>query len=203
MPTNFRKKGHIVKYWIKIVHSELSPLVQKMYKIMLHTITGDNTIVNWAALVGDMLFNMGFGYAWLQQGVTNRTYFISLFKQRLRDQYIQQWFTSVSTRSSCSIYKNITNYFRCQNYFLIVTNCKHRISLIRFRTNRRPYNERLCPTCNVLGDEFHCLFECENTRHIRHVLPRYYTFRPNMFKFSSLLSSDEPSVLRKLFFIST
>ena len=87
--------------------------------------------------------------------------------------------------------------------------------LLRFRTknhslpnviqgrgrNRRPYNERLCPTCNVLGDEFHCLFECENTRHIRHVLPRYYTFRPNMFKFSFLLSSEEPSVLRIFFYI--
>ena len=120
----------------------------------------------------------------MQQGVTNRAYFISLFKQRLRDQYIQQWFTSVCTRSSCSIYKNITNHFRCQNYFHMVTNCKHRISLIGFRTknhslpnviqgrgrNRRPYNKRLCPTCNVLGDELHCLFECENTRHIRHVL---------------------------------
>ena len=185
---------------------------------MLHTITADITIVNWAALVRAMLFNLGFVYAWMQQGVTNRTYFISLFKQRLPDQYIQQWFTSVSTRTTCSIYKNITNHFRCQNYFHIVTNRKHRISLIRFRTknhslpnvqgrgrNRRPYNERLCPTCNVLGDEFHCLLECENTRHIRHVLPRYYTFRPNMFRFYSLLSSEEPSVLRKLaiFFIST
>ena len=64
-----------------------------------------------------MLFNLGFGYAWMPQSVTNRTYVISLFKQRLRDQYIQQWFTSVSTRSSCSLYKNITNRFRCQNYF--------------------------------------------------------------------------------------
>ena len=210
-PLILEKKVRIVKYWLKIVHRELSPLVQKIYKIMLHTITANNTIVNWAALVRDMLFNLGFGYAWMQQGVTNRTYFISLFKQRLRDQYIQQWFTSVSTRSSCSIYKNITNHFRCQNYFHMVTNCKHRISLIRFRTknhslpnvfqsrgrNRRPYNERLCLTCNVLGNEFY-LFECENTRHIRHVLPRYYTFRPNMFKFSYLLSSEEPSVLKKL-----
>ena len=51
---------------------------------------------------------------------------------------------------------------------------------------------------NVLGDELHCLFECENTRHIRHVLPRYYTFRPNMFKFTSLLSSEEPSFLKNL-----
>ena len=197
-PLILEKKVRIVKYWLKIVHRELSPLVRKIYKIMLHTITADNTIVNWAALARDMLFNSGF--VWMQQGVTNRTYFIRFFKQRLRDQYIQQWFTSVSTRSSCSLYKNITNHFGFQNYFHMVTNFKHRISLIRFRTknyslpnviqgrgkNRRPYNERLCPTCNVLADEFHCLFECENTRHIRHVLPSYYTFGPNMFKFCSL-----------------
>ena len=34
--------------------------------------------------------------------------------------------------------------------------------------------------------------------HLLQVLPRYYTFRPNMFKFNSLLSSEEPSVLTKL-----
>ena len=89
-PLILEKKVRIVKYWLKIGHRELSPLVQKIYKIMLHTITADNTIVNWAALVRDMLFNLGFGYAWIQQSVTNRTYFISLLKQRLRDQYIQQ-----------------------------------------------------------------------------------------------------------------
>ena len=141
MPTNFRKEGTHSVILAENCTRELSPLVQIFLKIMLHTITADNTIVNWAALVRDMLFNLGFGYAWMQHGVANRTFFISLFKQRLRD--------------------------------------------------------------NDLGDEFHCLFECENTRHIKHVLPRYYTFRPNMLKLSSLLSSEEPSVLRKLFFIST
>ena len=122
---------------------------------MLQTITSDNTIVNWAALVRYMLFNLGFGYAWMQQGVTNRTYFISLFKQRLRDQYIQQWFTLVSTRSSCSIYKNVTNHFRCQNYFHMVTNCTHIISLIRFQNqesfttkcNSRHTHKMVSPYC--------------------------------------------------------
>ena len=94
----------------------------------------------------------------------------------------------------------------------MVTNCKHRIHLIGLRTkthslpnviqgrgrNCRPYNERLCPTCNVLRNKFYSLFECENTRPIWQVLPRYYTFKPNMFEFTSLLSSEEPSVLRKL-----
>ena len=47
-----------MKDWLKIVHRELSPLVQKIYKIMLHTITADDTIVNWAALVRNMLINL-------------------------------------------------------------------------------------------------------------------------------------------------
>ena len=58
-PLILEKKVRIVKYWLKIVHRQLSPLVQKIYKIMLHTITANNTIVNWAALVRDMLFNLG------------------------------------------------------------------------------------------------------------------------------------------------
>ena len=46
-----------------MVHRELGLLVQKMYEIMLHTITADSTIFNCAALVRNMLFNLGFGYA--------------------------------------------------------------------------------------------------------------------------------------------
>ena len=43
------------------------------------------------------------------------------------------------------------------------------------------------------------MFECENTRHISHELPRYYTFRSNMFTLTSLLSSEEPSVLKVIY----
>ena len=108
-----------------------------------------------------MLFNLF--------NVTNRTYFMISFKQRLRDQYIQQWFISVSTRSSCSLYKNITNNFWCQNHFHMVTNCNHKISNQKSLTTKCNSGQReksqilqrtACPTCKVLGDAFHCLFEC-------------------------------------------
>ena len=54
-PSNFRKKGMHSEILAKIVHRELIPLVQKMYKIKLHTITADNTIVNLADLVKNMI----------------------------------------------------------------------------------------------------------------------------------------------------
>ena len=42
------------------------------------------------------------------------------------------------------------------------------------------------------------LIVCLNVRrrHIRHVFPRYYTFRIFFFKFTSVLSSEEPAVLK-------
>ena len=73
------------------------------------------------------------------------------------------------------IQEYLTNHFRCKKYFHLVTNCKHKIfrtknptlpNVIQSRgRNRRPYSETLCPTCNVLGNEYHCLCECEKTRY--------------------------------------
>ena len=71
-----------MEYWLKIVHRELSPLVQKTYKIMLHTITANNTIVNWAALVRNMLFNLGFGYAWIQQNLLQIEHILLVYLNR-------------------------------------------------------------------------------------------------------------------------
>ena len=46
---------------------------------------------SWASLVKDLLFSLGFNEVWLQQGVGNYNIFISLLKQRLIDNFIQNW----------------------------------------------------------------------------------------------------------------
>ena len=44
----------------------------------------------WAISVRNILFSIGFGYVWLQQGVGCDGAFISVFKQRLTDIYISR-----------------------------------------------------------------------------------------------------------------
>ena len=75
------------------------------------------------------------------------------------------------------LYRSIRHQFAFCKYLKIQINEKHRIALTKFFTKnhklpivmmsrgvtRVPYDERICPTCNVLGDEFHCLFECVQT----------------------------------------
>ena len=52
--------------------------------------------INWAYLVKDLLSRMGFYDVWLNQGVGNLR-FLSLFKQRLTDNFVQTWHERLHT----------------------------------------------------------------------------------------------------------
>ena len=60
------------------------------------------------------------------------------------------------------------------------------------------YNARLCSTCGVLGDEYHCIFECPISDRFRHILPKHFVTRPNMFKLLTLFTSTHGPTVRKL-----
>lgn len=166
---------------------------------------------NWAASIKMLLLSLGFGEVWYRQGVFNKTAFFIICKQRLKDQYIQKWFGNLGVNSGCVLYRVIKCKFVDSPHLRVAMSLKYKIALTRFRTrnhklpvvqlgrgrNRLPYAERLCSTCSKLGDEYHWVFECQQTHHLRHILPKYYRNRPNMFKFTELLQSEQPSVIRK------
>ena len=65
-------------------------------------------------------------------------------------------------------------------------------------TNR---NLRICNLCNknALGDEYHVLLECDFFATQRRLfIPRYYWNHCNSLKFSSLLSTNNTKLLKKL-----
>ena len=65
---------------------------------------------NWVSLLRNLLVSMGFNEVWIQQGVGNVDNFISLFKQRLTDNFIQNWQSSLEA-SSRAIFLQIVCYF--------------------------------------------------------------------------------------------
>ena len=52
---------------------------------------------NWVVLVRNLICQLGFADVWLAQGVGNIQLFLNLCKQRIRDQFIQQWFGEMDT----------------------------------------------------------------------------------------------------------
>ena len=171
-PMLINRKIRILKYWVKIVNGKACPLVKQMYNVLYNATLSDNRVINWASLVKSLINSPRFGLVWTEQFVASELYFITSCKQRLCDQYIQQWFGIISQRSSCMLYKDLHISFSFSEYLNITMPLKHRIALIKFRTknhslpivllgrgrNRLVYNARLCSTCGVLGDEYHCIF---------------------------------------------
>ena len=128
-----------------------------------------------------MLNNLGFNYTWINQNVHNTSRFFKLCTQRLKDQCV----------SNKLIRKNII----CSKYMNVIKVQKHKFAYFKFLTkkcgkwyHRKVYNERMLTACNVLGDEYHFVIECQINTDIRSTyLSRYYWRKPSMSKFIELI----------------
>ena len=58
---------------------------------MLADIEENDRQINWALLVKRLLSNLGFYEVWLQQNVGDVKVFLSVVKERLQDNFIQNW----------------------------------------------------------------------------------------------------------------
>ena len=211
-PLIVERKFRIIKYWLKIVTNGTSQLVLDSYKSMYSQVDENNNIINWAVCGRDLLLGLGFWEVWYQQGVANKSLFLRTCRQRLRDQYIQQWYGPLRDRSSCLLYQELKNEFDYSEYLKSIKCHKWRVALTRFRTRNHllenvtmgqghrplPYNKRLCVECGVLGDEYHCVFECKKNEHLHSILPAYYRRRPSMVKLIQLMTTARVSELNKL-----
>jgi len=129
---------------------------------------------SWAKSVKTVLENLSFYTVWLNQGVENEKLFLNIFKQRMRDNYLQDWNSGIEHSSRARTYRlfcsvGLNSYLKCVKIEkFIFALCRFRMSAHRLaveagrwhKPNKIPYNERKCQLCNTLGDEFHFLLEC-------------------------------------------
>ena len=63
----------------------------------------------------------------------------------------------------------------------------------------RPYHQRLCEECELLGDKYHFLFLCKRLKALRSkYISRYFWTKPSMNKFIELLSSEHNKTINNL-----
>ena len=93
--------------------------------------------------------------------------FLASFKQRLCDQYLQQWFSDVSLSSKLCTYSSFKLSFTDECYLDSVTvdvrwalstfrTSSHKLEVEVGRHSNRPKEERKCKFCKVfVEDEYH------------------------------------------------
>ena len=97
------------------MHAEDRKYISQIYKTMLNDITDRQNTQNWASLVRNTLANLGFFDVRLSQGVGDINNYLSVFKQRLSDNFLKNWNNRLTESSRTSFYKAIS-IFRFQPY---------------------------------------------------------------------------------------
>ena len=93
----------------------------KMYQQERYAMLNTNN-VNWASKVKNLLYSLGLNYIWNQQEYLPKTQFIyytNICEVRLRDQYVQHFFTNISNniRLENTVYLKIR--FVLKNIFIV------------------------------------------------------------------------------------
>ena len=216
-PLSIDRKVRILKYWLKLVTSPTDSLTYRVYAELKKNIPNCTTNHNWAKTAKNLLESNGFGYIWLQQGIhDSENVFIAKFKQRLVDQYQQNWSDAVTQTSQHRIYKQFKTRFQFEPYLENIENNKLRKSLTKIRvgshnflvergrwaTPKLEFHERLCTLCQSVEDEYHVFIECPRFETERKTLPNDIRQKPSMYKFITLLKSCSFDQMKKLAVVS-
>ena len=142
--------------------------------MMLNDLERRPTVQNWASSVQCLLESPGFNNVWLFQCVGNINAFLVVVKQRLTDNFIQNWNERIQTSSHARTY-SLFHDFSYKTYLDVVKIEKFRFVMSRIRISSHrlkieagrwhrpqsiPLNERKCIIYNNVKDEFHFILEC-------------------------------------------
>ena len=97
----------IIKYWFKIIHASERKNTKLIYILLLNDMNERPNVKSWAVFVKDMLSNLGFFHVWAAQEVGDENKFLSIFKQRLSDNFVQTWNQRLNESSRAIFYRQI------------------------------------------------------------------------------------------------
>jgi hypothetical protein len=128
----------------------------------------------------------------------------------LTNVYSQNWRSELNNTSDTNVYKYIKKDFSRSCYIdklpgnlakklLLFLTRNHRLPIEIGRWQNIPTQDCKCNICNDIGDEFHYLFVCPELENDRKIyIDNFYIIRPGMFKFVSLLTSENKNKLKNL-----
>jgi hypothetical protein len=159
-----------LKYWLRVLKMDDSRFPKQAYNMMISMDESEKNC--WVTEVKNVLSRNGFYCVWLQQGVGNEKKFLSEFKQRLSDNFVQEWNATIRDKDRYLPYRNFKTMFEPEQYLSLLDIYCFRVGLCQLRLGVLPINNNLqrysdcpgkrnCIFCDtVVVNEEHFLFTC-------------------------------------------
>ena len=91
-----------VRYWFKLLQMKENRLPKQAYHMQINMETNGKCCL--AFRLRDLLCKFGFGFVWLQKSVGNERAFLALLKERLCDDFKQEWTTALNSSERFSLH---------------------------------------------------------------------------------------------------
>ena len=199
-----------IRYWLKLLQLDETRIPFRAYRMLFELDCRGKK--NWVTDVRLCLYNYGFGYVRLNQGVGSVNEFIRIFRQRLIDCRWQNWNEHIQNSDRFDLYRSYGSMHELKTYLVLNMDRHFKIVTTRFRmgvsclaTHYFRYREcsdddLICPLCKSdKEDEVHFVFCCPVLRELRdRFIPPKYCRQPCAFKLTLLLSSTRHNDVRNL-----
>lgn len=97
-------KSRVLCYWSKLFNAKDDKIGNVLYRTMLSLHNMNVTQCPWISFVKTTLDELGLSEYFVNQRVENTQHFKSLIKNRLFDQFIQNWSATVNNSATCLVY---------------------------------------------------------------------------------------------------
>lgn len=211
-PIDIDIKIRCISFWFRLATGKEQKMSNIMYRLSKKLFDQGNRTYKLLAFIKSIIDECGCSYIWETNILPNISVLKYFIKQRLHDQFRQNWHTHIMDSAKSINYRLFKPELEFEIYLNILKN-KDAITFCRFRTTNNylpietgrwrniPRENRTCNVCNSgkLGDEYHYIFECSVFNEDRkRFLPKYYLRNQNTLKFSMLMSTRKPALLHKL-----
>ena len=121
----------LITYWLRVVTHDDKRYTKQCYFEQLRL--ADNNVTSWGLSVKNILCSTGFGFAWYNQGIENRSKFLTLFKQRLLDIDRQNWVNDITVLDLLRSYKIFKTESYVEPYSIHLDNIIYRRAIAMLR----------------------------------------------------------------------
>ena len=169
-PLYINSSINTLRYWFKLLTMDSNRLPYNAYQMLLEL--DRNGKECWVSKIRVILCETGFNIVWLQQTVGDVRAFLCIFKQRLVDMFMQEWYGTIRDRERYEIYRSFKCIFEREKYIESMDTYCYRVAITQARFNVLPLNnnvyrysenvqDKACPFCKTkFENEVHFLLEC-------------------------------------------
>lgn len=211
-PLDINIKCRMLCFWSRLMTTE--KLSSKIYKLLFKLYANENSQTLYVKNIQTILDNIGLSFIFRNQIPVNIIWIKTHVKQILIDQFIQNWRSEIGNSSRGHFYSLFKQEF-CIEPYLLRLEQRYRIYITKFRLcniripietgrwQKITRENRKCTKCSkdVIGDEYHYLFICNNTEIQRlrsKYIPKYYVQNSSLAKMAGIFSLCNSQLLKSV-----